>query len=248
MPSSVTALVFNCHFNGLAVIRELGSHGVKVLALDARRSVGTYSRYACFQRCPDPLVDESGFTAYLMRLGHSFAEKPVLFPTNDHWAAAVSRHKTELSSYYRPCVADPWVVELILDKHRLSAWCQARGYPVPRTWSHDEWESIPASAFPMVAKPRCRRMPGNDSHGASLANRLDSLRLTRIPDARSLADFRRSLGDLEQFMCYQELVEGLSNSMYTVGVYVDNRHHVRAMFTGHKIRGFPPDVGDCMAG
>jgi predicted ATP-grasp superfamily ATP-dependent carboligase len=36
--------------------------------------------------------------------------------------------------------------------------------------------------------------------------------------------------------------------MYTVGVYADRTHEVRGLFTGRKVRGFPPDVGDCIVG
>ena len=96
----MTALVFNCHYNGLSIIQELGRHGVQVYALDSFRDVGTFSRYGCFHLCPDPESAEKAFVEYLLELGSSFDHKPVLFPTNDHWAAAISRHKETLSQYY----------------------------------------------------------------------------------------------------------------------------------------------------
>ena len=36
--------------------------------------------------------------------------------------------------------------------------------------------------------------------------------------------------------------------MYTVGLYADRDHVVYGLFTGRKVRGFPPDVGDCIVG
>src|SRR5215472_13263879 len=108
----MTALVFNCQYNGLAIIRELGRRGVEVFALDSARTVGTRSKYCRYIPCPDPLIAEADFVALLMKIGRSLAEKPVLFPTNDHFAAAVSRHKDELEQYFLPCVADDGVVEL----------------------------------------------------------------------------------------------------------------------------------------
>jgi len=93
----MTAIVFNCHYNGLSIIRELGRQGVQVFALDNFRSVGTYSRYTKYRICPDPLVAEKAFIDFLLKFGPTFESKPVLFPTNDHWAAAVSRHKQALS-------------------------------------------------------------------------------------------------------------------------------------------------------
>ena len=90
------ALVFNCHYNGLSIIQELGRHGVPVYALDSGRSVGTVSRYARHWPCPNPLHDEDGFIQFLIEKGGEFDQKPVLFPTNDHWATAIARHKPEL--------------------------------------------------------------------------------------------------------------------------------------------------------
>jgi hypothetical protein len=34
------ALVFNCHYNGLSIIQELGRHGVPVYALDTWQERG----------------------------------------------------------------------------------------------------------------------------------------------------------------------------------------------------------------
>jgi hypothetical protein len=36
--------------------------------------------------------------------------------------------------------------------------------------------------------------------------------------------------------------------MFTVGVYADKSSNVRGLFTGRKVRGFPPGYGDCVLG
>ena len=55
------AFVFNCHYNGLAILQDLGRRGVPVYALDSHRSVGTISRYARFLKVPNPITDEDEF-------------------------------------------------------------------------------------------------------------------------------------------------------------------------------------------
>jgi D-aspartate ligase len=57
----------------------------RVYALDTFKSVGTTSRYAHYWPCPDPLRDEDAFIRFLIENGGEFDQKPVLFPTNDHW-------------------------------------------------------------------------------------------------------------------------------------------------------------------
>jgi predicted ATP-grasp superfamily ATP-dependent carboligase len=244
----VTALVFNCHYNGLAIIRELGRRGVEVFALDSARSVGTRSKYCRYVPCPDPLVAEADFVALLMEIGRSLDEKPVLFPTNDHFAAAVSRHKQELERYFLPCVADGGVVELLLHKSRFYRWASAAGYPVPRSWIGADYAQIPADSFPVVAKPEYRRISDNNANGAQRAARLDSLRLTVIADRSALELFVASHQDMLPSLLFQEYVRGMSDCMYTVGVYAARGGEVLGLFTGRKVRGFPPDSGDCFLG
>lgn len=244
----MTALVFNCHYNGLSIIQELGRRGVEVLALDCVRSVGTYSRFARFHRCPNPAVDETEFINYLMRLGTQFRDKPVLFPTNDHWAVAISRHKENLSQYYVPCVADYSAVRLVIEKQRFHEWASANNYPVPRSWRSEVASEIPDDAFPMAAKPEYRRHASDDEETEKRAKLFDQLRLTVLRSRKELRDFEKHHADLMPYFLFQEYVEGLSDTMFTIGIYADRQHTVKGLFTGRKVRGFPPDIGDCIVG
>lgn len=40
----------------------------------------------------------------------------------------------------------------------------------------------------------------------------------------------------------------MSDQMYTVGIYADEQSEVLGLFTGHKVRGYPADSGDCIVG
>lgn len=242
------AFVFNCHYNGLSIIQELGRRGVRVYALDDVRSVGTFSRYARYVKCPNPLTHEQPFIELLLELGPRFAEKPVLFPTHDHWASAVSKHRERLSEFYRPCAAGWDCTRLLIEKSRFYAWAEQRGYPVPRTWAWDQAAQIPPEAFPLAVKPEYRRISGSDPAAGRRLRALDRLRLTRLDSPAELRAFANSQAALLPHMIVQEYVAGLSDSMYTVGVYASADHRVCGLFTGRKLRGFPPDVGDCTAG
>ena len=91
----IPALVMNTHITGLAVARSLGRAGIAVLGLDKERGgLGQHTRHlAGLGLVPGPEVDDGAALAeHLLQLGPSFAERPVLFATNDDWVLALARH------------------------------------------------------------------------------------------------------------------------------------------------------------
>jgi len=244
----MTAIVCNCYFNGLSIVRELGRRGVSVHALDSIRNVGTVSRYGRFRRCPNPIDSEAAFVRYLESIADEFDDRPVLIPTNDQWASAVARHCERLAEAYRPCVASQSVVELLLQKDRFYEWATERDYPVPETWRATEHASVPEAAFPIVAKPAVRRISGDDETNRTRTERMNEKRLTVLDEPAALRTFIEDEADsLERFVL-QEYVRGRSDHMHTVGIYADREHRVLGRFEGRKLRGYPPTSGDCRVG
>lgn len=242
-----SAVVFNCGYNGLSIIQDLGRRGVPCVAMDSVRSIGTFSRYAEYVRCPDPAVDETRFIEFLYDYCSRQGAKPVLFPTNDHFAMAVSKHKQRLLEVAVPCVGDWDAVQQVIDKDRFYALGQERGYRTPRTFTLDALSFVPVDAFPLAAKPTHRRVSADGADGR-FHEEMDRLRLTVLKDQEALADFMRREARWLPHLVFQEFVPGFSDSMYTVGVYADADHVVRASFTGKKVRGYPADIGDCVVG
>jgi len=241
------AIVFNCHFNGLSIIQELATNGIQCIAMDSARSIGTYSKYAEFVRCPDPSSNESRFVDFLYEFCSRERVKPILFPTNDQWATAVSRHKERLSQVAILCVADWTAVQTVVEKDRFYALGQERDFPTPRTWTHAELTSLTASDFPLAAKPIWRRN-SSDGRERSVALEMDRLRLTVLEDRSALEGFLERERRWLDHLIFQTYVPGLSDAMYTVGIYADGDHRLRGIFTGRKVRGYPADSGDCVVG
>jgi predicted ATP-grasp superfamily ATP-dependent carboligase len=194
------------------------------------------------------MVAEQDFIQYLLELGLTFDTKPVLFPTNDHWAMAISRHKEALREHYRPCVADWSAVEMLIRKRHFYKWAFSNGYPVPQCWTDEELNLIPNDAFPIVAKPEHRRVSSNTRATRQLSRQMDRLRLTVLRNRSQLDEFVLDHDDLLEHFLFLEYVEGLSDCMYTIGVYAAQDYEVLGLFTGRKVRGFPPDIGDCIVG
>lgn len=81
-----------------------------------------------------------------------------------------------------------------------------------------------------------------------MSRQMDALRLTVLRDRSSLDEFVTVHHEHLEHLLFLEYVEGLSDRMYTVGVYADRESEILGMFTGRKVRGFPPDIGDCRLG
>jgi len=240
-------LVFNCHYNGLSIIQELSKHGIKCYALDYKRSIGTFSRYATFIKVPNPQKDEKKFIEKLKEICCSMKEKPVLFPTNDEWASAISKYKKELESISIPCVSDWNAVKLLLNKDEFYKWGEEKKHPVPRTWKLNEFNKISTENYPLLAKPKFRRI-SSDKESKFDSRELDKIRFKILTSPQKAEEYINNNQKYSNHIILQEYVKGLSNQMYTVGVYANKNSKVLGLFTGRKVRGYPADSGDCIVG
>lgn len=241
------AIIFNCSYNGLSIIQELSRNGIKCIAMDCIRDIGTFSRYASYKRCPDPLENENEFVNFLYNFCKKLNRKPVLFPTNDHWAVAVSKNKLLLSEVSIPVVADWEAIKILINKNLFYEIGEKRNYLTPRSWNIDDLGNLNEDHFPIVVKPIFRRISSNEELKYTAEN-MDRLRFNVIKNKDELAEFMRKEEKFLDKLIFQEYIHGMSDSMYTVGIYSNNQSEILGLFTGHKVRGYPADSGDCIVG
>ncbi len=240
--------VFNTHYNGLGVIRAYGRAGIPVVAMDTHRSVGTFSKYASYSCCPDPVFQEDAFIESLLEERKEYDFNPLLFPTNDHWAMAVSKHKEKLNSFFYIMTPDYECIQKVIDKQIFYQLCAEKSFNVPKTYKPNDIikRSVPIE-FPIIAKPLARRISSNDIIQKENQKLFDRLRLTRIENEIELEFFLANYSDKNHFL-FQEEIQGDADRMYTVGIYADQNSDVLATFTGRKVRGANPQYGDCIVG
>ncbi|MEZ2744893.1 hypothetical protein ACBQ16_06820 [Halopseudomonas bauzanensis] len=243
-----TVLVLNCHYNGLSLIQSLGRHGIPVLAVDSARGIGTRSRYAEYFQVVDPSRDREAFVKALIDLGSEFKEKPLILPTNDHWAEALAWGAEQLSPYYHLCVADLDTVELLLDKERFGRWAIENDIQVPKVWTSNEaLERLDKLSYPVAVKANTRRRSGQSRDSVAQARNADRLRFVPCEGAFELTEVLAEAKSSNVPVFCQQVISGRSDAMRTIGVYAQ-QGEVLGLLYGRKVKGFPARYGDCVVG
>jgi predicted ATP-grasp superfamily ATP-dependent carboligase len=151
----IGAVVVGGDYQGLAIVRSLGRHGVPVCVLDDEPSISRYSRYATRSVRVENARDEEATIAALTDAAERFGMHGwIVFPTRDETVAALARNRERLMETLR--VATPgWdSVRYACDKRETYRLALELDIPIPRTWFptglHDLAE---VDAFPAVVKP-----------------------------------------------------------------------------------------------
>ena len=245
----MTALVINSKRNGLPVIRSLGSRNINVIAADHfQDAIGFYSRYAN-ERVLLPLVTdgEEQFVRSVAAVGAARrdggreAEKIVLVPASDAHLLAFTRHWPLLEEHFLPLFeTDLAVLELCLDKTKVVSLAENVGVPIPKTLVSPPPDRCTAGlSFPVVIKPDIR------SGSAAIAAGLFRLRVCHS-DEEAAAAAGELAGKGFGFVV-QEFIPGGDDQLYTVGA-LSWGGQTQALFTGRKLRQFPPRCGECSYG
>ena len=219
--------------NGLAAIRSLGRHGLRVIAVDSRTyALGFRSRYAEQRLAPDPLDDEDGYIAAFKAIAAETEDVLPVFPTHDEHLNALSRHADELDRESGGRFRFPFprwdVLESIQSKRHQLETAEAIGFPIPRTFhprSADEAQAAGAElGFPLIVKP-----------AANVGfRRAHKTQLFRCENAAELARAYEGAAPYEPMV--QELVPGGAEEMYTLGSYISADGEALGLFSGRKVR------------
>lgn len=240
-------IVYNCSYNGLSIIQELSAKGIECIALDSKYSVGVFSKYSKFKKCPNPIKYEKLFIKYLITLCKEQKEKPILFPTNDEWALITAKYIEEIKEVAIPCVASFDVVQNLLSKEKFYHIGNQKGYMTPKTWSFDEIHLISEKDFPVAVKPKYKTPP-SENYKKIVIKLLKKNRLIVINNKIDLISFYDEYSQFLDHFIIQEYIKGNSGDMFTIGIFADSNSEVKALFTGRKVRGYPADIGDNILG
>ncbi|ACO47949.1 carboxylate--amine ligase [Deinococcus deserti] len=248
------AITFNTHITALAIARSLGRQGIPVLGLDREGGgLGQRSRHlSALALCPDVADGGREFTDFLLDLGPHFAQKPVLFPTNDDWVFATSRHKTELERFYHVPFSGQDVIDTALNKTSLYRAAEKLGIPIPQSWyldgvpvadlaagPHEQVRQVAAQVpYPVILKP-------DESRAFYEAFR------AKVFVVQTPSEFEARVQEAAQQglrLVAQRIVRTRPGGFYSVCSYLDAQSRPRGVFVGRKLEQYPPDFGtSCLA-
>src|SRR5690606_38525598 len=105
---------------------------------------------------------------------------------------------------------------------------------VPQTYEINSFEELnkvkPDLKYPLILKPNARMDTNRKSTDTKLYNR------NRIVEINKFEDFMKYADLIEKYdFIIQQKIPGLSNRMFTIGVYADSNSDVRAVFSGRKV-------------
>jgi D-aspartate ligase len=233
----VGGLVIGGDYQGLGVVRSLGTKGIPVGILDDEVSIARFSRYAAFSVRVPSLVDPGVAVRSILELGRRRGLQGwVLFATRDETVAAISRHREALSEIFRVPTPGWGTVEWLWDKRKTYALAQQLGIPAPRTWyprSYEDLDQIEGN-FPVAIKPAIKE------HFLYVTG-AKALRADNLVQLREL--YRRVL----QFMpgdeiMIQDIVPGGGNNQYAFCSFFKKGRSVATMVTCRR-RQHPLEFG-----
>ncbi|MFF3333319.1 ATP-grasp domain-containing protein [Streptomyces sp. NPDC002888] len=228
------------HHGGVGAIRSLGRLGVPMYAIaEDRYTPAAVSRY--LERAfvwpttgteePDRLVDG------LLRIGRRIGRPAVLVPTDEEAAVLIAEHQDVLKESFLFPRVDPGLPRRLASKQGLHQLCVEHGIPSPQAAFPQSYDDIVAFAekapFPVVAKNReafvRRERPAVNG-------------TTRIATREGLLALARGWGR-DPGVILQEYLPREDAEDWIVHAYFDQDSTPLAMFTGVKVRSWPPHAG-----
>jgi predicted ATP-grasp superfamily ATP-dependent carboligase len=228
------------HHGGVGAIRSLGRLGVPMYAItEDRYTPAASSRYlkkafvwpTTGTEEPDHLVEG------LLRIGHRIGRPTVLVPTDEEAAVLIAEHQDELAGPFLFPRVEPALTRRLASKQGLHELCVEHGIPSPTAAFPQSYDDIVTFAekarFPVVAKNReafvRRKQPAVNG-------------TTRIPTREGLLRLARDWGE-HPGVILQEYLPREEAEDWIVHAYFDQDSTPLAMFTGVKVRSWPPHAG-----
>ncbi|MFD8308230.1 ATP-grasp domain-containing protein [Streptomyces sp. NPDC059690] len=228
------------HHGGVGAIRSLGRLGVPMYAItEDPYTPAASSRYLkkSFVWPTTGTEDPGHLVEGLLRIGRRIGRPAVLLPTDEEAAVLIAEHQDVLAGRFLFPRVDPVLPRRLASKQGLHELCVEHGIPSPTAAFPQSYDDIVAFAekarFPVVAKNReafLRRTRPAVNGTTRIATREGLLRLAR--------DWGERPGVILQEYLPREDAED-----WIVHAYFDRNSTPLAMFTGVKVRSWPPHAG-----
>ncbi|RJQ84717.1 MAG: hypothetical protein C4519_04470 [Desulfobacteraceae bacterium] len=233
-------LLLGCKLGALAIMRSLGSQGVKVYGVDddpqypALRSRYLYRKY--FKVYQAGASDR--YLRFLIDVGKSMPAAAILIPTSDELSEFVAENRASLKPYFLFPDNSIDLVRGLASKKEMFGIASQVGVPTPQTLFPRNLADVIAYAkrieFPVMLK-------------GIYGNRLQEktgLKMVIVPTYEELLKYYQLLEDpVEPNLMLQEYIPGGDDQIYIFNGYFNSDSECLIGYTGYKVRQFPIHVG-----
>lgn len=231
------AIVIGAGINGLGVARSLWRERVPVWLLDSDARRPEMRTRAAQPLTVHALHGEALVEALIRLASAQFTGmRPVLFLTQEETVRTVSRHREELSEFYRFSLPSMEMVDALQHKEGFQRLAEKLGSPIPplvHVRALGDMPAIERLRYPVVIKPGERHAEYSRQFKKAY----------RAENAEEAAGLIRRILTVMSDVVVQEWIEGPDSNIYFCLQYLDRHGKVAASFTGRKIRSWPPQVG-----
>ncbi|MFE7212360.1 ATP-grasp domain-containing protein [Streptomyces sp. NPDC001698] len=228
------------HHGGVGAIRSLGRLGVPMYAITEDAYTPAASSRYLKRAFVWPTMGTEGadrLVEGLLRIGGRIGRPTVLVPTDEEAAVLIAEHQDELKGHFLFPPVAPGLPRRLASKQGLHELCVEHGIPSPTAAFPESYDDIVAFAektrFPVVAKNReafvRRSSPAVNG-------------TTRINSREGLLALARDWGE-RPGVILQEYLPREQAEDWIVHAYFDQDSAPLAMFTGVKVRSWPPHAG-----
>ncbi|MFJ3665719.1 ATP-grasp domain-containing protein [Streptomyces sp. NPDC090106] len=228
------------HHGGVGAIRSLGRLGVPMYAITEDRctpaAVSRYLRKA-FVWPTTGTEDPGRLVEGLLRIGRRIGRPTVLVPTDEEAAVLIAEHQDDLKGRFLVPPVEPGLPRRLASKQGLHELCGEHGIPSPTAAFPQSYDDVVAFAekarFPVVAKNReafvRRTRPAVNG-------------TTRVATPEGLLTLARQWGE-RPGVILQEYLPREDAEDWIVHACFDRNSTPLALFTGVKVRSWPPHAG-----
>jgi D-aspartate ligase len=236
-PATPGGLVIGGDYQGLAIVRSLGRHGIPVCVVDDEFSIARVSRYCSrFVRVPSLEDDDATLRAVVEAADEFGLDGWVLYPTRDETVAAFARNRDVLVERFRLPTPGWQTIRYADDKRQTHALAEQLDIPTPRTWVPANLEELHAidPEPPLVIKPAIKETFIYET----------GVKAWRADDKRELSQrFQEATAIVgEGRVLVQELIPGDGLSQYSYCAFVKHGNPLATM-TARRRRQHPPQFG-----